>query len=258
MPDSPGQDDNVTVSLDVVWQGSSGKQDARMSEISMDGCFIDSRVQGRALGDIVDFKVHVPSGPWVSLKGELVLEEYPMGFGLRFTGLTDGDRRLLAQVVAAHGGDPGEQYLANVEGETETPALIPEGRRRVLVADDDPLTLRMVTAIVETQGYEVVAVEDGLQALKMLQQDSQFTAAIFDMAMPHFQGLDLIRYMKADERLHQIPVGMITAERDPKVWDDSVAAGALVFLPKPFTPPQVMMMLRMLVRSESVEKGSSA
>jgi hypothetical protein len=39
---------------------------------------------------------------------------------------------------------------------------------------------------------------------------------------------------------------MITAERDPKIWDDSVAAGACVFLPKPFMPPQVQMMLRML------------
>src|ERR1700730_17575594 len=85
-PNSPRRHKPVTVSFDVVWQGSLGKQDARMSEISMDGCFIDSRVQGRALGDTVEFKVHLPSGPWVSLKGELVNENYPMGFGLRFTG----------------------------------------------------------------------------------------------------------------------------------------------------------------------------
>ena len=86
MPDSPGQHEPVIVSLDVVWQGSSGKQDARMSEISMQGCFIDCRVQGRALGDTVEFKVHLPGGPWVSLQGELVNEDYPMGFGLRFRG----------------------------------------------------------------------------------------------------------------------------------------------------------------------------
>jgi CheY-like chemotaxis protein len=237
----------VAVSLNVVWDGSAGKEDARMSEISMDGCFIDSRVQGRSLGDTVDFKVHVPSGPWVSLKGELVLEDYPMGFGLRFTDLTDGDRRMLAEVVAAHGGDPGEYYLAKVEPEKETAPLIPEAPRRVLVADDDSLTLRMVTAIVETQGFQVVAVADGRQALKMLQQDPHFSAAIFDMMMPHMQGLDLILYMKGDERLRRIPVGMITAEQDPKIWDESVAAGVDVFLPKPFTPPQVQMMLRMLI-----------
>src|SRR4030095_71448 len=96
----------VSVSLDVVWQGSSGKHDARMSEISLDGCFIDSRVQGRALGDIVEFKVRLPDGPWVSLKGELVLEEYPMGFGLRFTDLNLADRQLLSRVITANGGNP--------------------------------------------------------------------------------------------------------------------------------------------------------
>ena len=270
------QGESVNVSLDVVWQGSSGKQDARMSEISMAGCFIDSRVQGRALGDTVEFKVHLPSGPWVSLQGELVKEDYPIGFELRFTRLTDGDKRLLTQVVLAHGGNPGKlpsstptlvmeaskTAAAGLSQECATPHDFtlanairrssgnlghPSSQRAsVLVADDDGLTLRMVTAIVETEGYEAVSVADGRQALRSLQQEGPYTTAIFDMSMPHLQGLELIHYMKADERLRRIPVGMITAERDPKVWDDSVAAGVSVFLPKPFTPPQVQMMLRML------------
>ena len=243
------QHDPVTVSLDVVWQGSSGKHDARMSEISMAGCFIDSITQGRTLGETVDFKVHLPAGPWVPLQGELINQEYPIGFGLRFTSLTESDRKLLAQIVAAHGGKPEQMLVAHQEDEGVAAALIQQQPRRVLVADDDALTLRMVTAIVETEGYEVAAASDGREALDILQQDANFSAAIFDMTMPYFQGLDLIRYMKADTRLQQIPVGMITAEQDPKVWDDSVAAGAAVFLPKPFTPPQVKMMLRMLLRS---------
>ncbi len=238
--------DPVTVSLEVVWQGSSWKQDARMSEISMEGCFIDCKVQGRVLGDMVEFKVHLPSGLWVSLRGVLVQEDYPMGFGLRFTGLTDGDKRVLSEVVIAHGGDPGESHTSPQAVEVKTPAQIPVERRRILVADDDELTLRMVSAIVETEGYQAVSVSDGRQALRLLQQDATFSAAIFDMMMPHLQGLDLILYMKADKRLQLMPVGMITAEQDPKVWVESVSAGASVFLPKPFTPPQVQMMLRML------------
>jgi len=217
-----------------------------MSEISMDGCFIDSRVQGRALGDRVEFKVHLPDGPWVSLQGELINEEYPIGFGLRFSGLTDADKALLAQVVIAHGGDPGDfQPLPASEAAEPTPQQV-SAARRVLIADDDALTLRMVSAIVESEGYEAVPVADGKQALEVLQRDAQFSAAIFDMMMPHLLGLDLIVYMKSEERLRDIPVGMISAEQDPKIWDDSVTAGASVFLPKPFTPPQVQMMLRIL------------
>lgn len=246
MQNSMRQHIPVTVSLDVVWQGSTGKQDARMSEISMEGCFIDCKVQGRALGDQVAFKVHLPAGPWVSLHGELVDEDYPIGFGLRFGELTEGDKRLLAQIVEAREGDPGEFSPSAAASAVRTPAQFAGVRRRVLVADDDALTLRMVSAIVESEGYQAVPAADGLQALSLLQQGSTFSAAIFDMNMPHLQGLDLIRYMKADGVLRRIPVGMITAERDPKIWDESLAAGASVFLPKPFTPPQVQMVLRML------------
>jgi CheY-like chemotaxis protein len=248
MSEIPTQNKPVIVSLDVVWQGSSGKYDARMSEISMDGCYIDSRVQGRALGDVVDFKVHLPSGPWVSLQGELTNYDYPIGFGLRFTGLTDEARGLVAEVVAAHGGAPVTEVISRAEEEAEALPEVPQERRRILVADDDRMTLRMLTAIVETGGYQVVAVEDGREAFRVLQHDANFCAALFDMMMPHLQGLDLILYMKGDERLRHIPVGMITAEQDPKIWDDSIAAGASVFLPKPFSPPQVTMMLRMLIR----------
>jgi CheY-like chemotaxis protein len=240
--------DPVTVSFDVVWQGSSGKQDARMSEISMDGCFIDSITQGRTLGELVEFKVHLPTGPWISLQGELVNEDYPIGFGLRFSGLNENDKRLLADVVIAHGGKTTKLSSSKLVDPVVPQVEKPAGRQRILVADDDALTLRMVTAIVETEGFQAVAVPDGREALRVLQADGTFSAAIFDMMMPHLKGLDLILYMKADERLRGVPVGMITAETDPKVWDESVAAGACVFLPKPFTPPQVQMMLRMLVR----------
>jgi len=247
MSELPRQNNPVVVSLDVVWQGSSGKHDARMSEISIDGCFIDSKTQGRALGETVEFKVHLPTGPWVALQGELISEEYPIGFGLRFTGLTEETRRLLADVIVAQGGEV-EHVTTPVERVESPVEQRPPTRKRVLVADDDRLTLRMLTAIVETDGYEVVAAGDGREAFEILQREADFSAAIFDMMMPHFQGLDLIVYMKSDDRLRRIPVGMITAEQDPKIWDDSIAAGASVFLPKPFNPPQVKMMLRILVR----------
>lgn len=109
------------------------------------------------------------------------------------------------------------------------------------------MTLRMVTVIAETQSFEVVSASNGCQAFRILQRDADFCAAIFDMMMPHLQGMDLIRYIKNDEHLRHIPIGMITAEQDPKIWDDSVAAGASLFLPKPFSPPQVLTILRRLI-----------
>jgi CheY-like chemotaxis protein len=123
----------------------------------------------------------------------------------------------------------------------------PKGRRRILVADDDPAILRLVTAILEREGYAVVAVRDGREAYKALESDGDFTAAVFDVVMPQIRGPELVRYMKTEKRLMKIPVMMMTAEQDPKLSSDSFAAGAVVFLPKPFGTAQLQTMLRMLV-----------
>ncbi len=119
--------------------------------------------------------------------------------------------------------------------------------RRILVADDDPAILRLVTAIVEKEGYAVVPARDGREAYKILQGDADFVAGIFDVVMPHIQGPELVRYMKTEKRLMKIPVMMMTAEQNPKLSSDSFSAGAVVFLPKPFTTAQLQIMLRMLI-----------
>jgi len=248
MSDALNQIEQVNVSLDVVWQGTSGKYDARMSEISLESCFIDSMGQ-EILGETINFNVRLPEGPWVNLEGKVTYQEYPIGFEVHFVNLAEENRRLLLQVIAAHGGKQAKQILQELSNDVPVP-VPEEDKRRVLVADDDPMTLRMLTVIVENQGYEVVSAPDGREAFRILQQDADFIAALFDMSMPHLDGMDLIHYMKTDDRLSQIPIGMITAEQDPKIWDDSVAAGANVFLPKPFTPPQVEMALRMLVKEK--------
>lgn len=118
---------------------------------------------------------------------------------------------------------------------------------RILVADDDPAILRLVSTIVEKEGFSVVSARDGREAYKLLQADSDFTAAVLDVVMPHISGPELVRHMRTEKRSMRIPVMMMTAEQDPKLSSDSFAAGAVVFLPKPFTTTQLQTMLRMLV-----------
>jgi two-component system, sensor histidine kinase ChiS len=125
--------------------------------------------------------------------------------------------------------------------------------RRVLVADDDPAILRLVTTLVEKEGYTVVTARDGREAIKLLQSNADFAAAIFDVVMPHIEGPELIRYMRSEKRLMKIPVIMMTAEQNPKHTSDSFAAGAVVFLPKPFTSSQLQIMLRMIVNQAAKE-----
>ncbi len=123
----------------------------------------------------------------------------------------------------------------------------PQASGRVIVADDDPAILRLVTAIVEKEGYKVVPARDGREAYKLLQEDANFIAGIFDVMMPHIQGPELVRFMRTEKRLMKIPVMMMTAEQNPKLSSESFSAGAVVFLPKPFTTAQLQIMLRMLI-----------
>jgi DNA-binding response OmpR family regulator len=135
--------------------------------------------------------------------------------------------------------------MANKDSKTSTKE--DNRTRRILVADDDPAILRLVTAILEKENFGVVSARDGREAYKILQGDQDFTAAILDVVMPHISGPELVRFMKTEKRLMRIPVMMMTAEQDPKLSSDSFAAGAVVFLPKPFTTAQLHIMLQMLI-----------
>ncbi len=122
---------------------------------------------------------------------------------------------------------------------------------QILVADDDPAILRLVKAIVEKEGYTVVAARDGKEAYKLLQSGEPFVAAILDVVMPYIQGTELAKHMQSEKRLMKIPVIIMTAEQNPRLSSESFSSGAVAFLPKPFSTAQLQTMLRMFVRGNS-------
>ena len=123
-----------------------------------------------------------------------------------------------------------------------------------MVADDDPAILRLVKTIVEKQGYSVVSARDGKEAYKILQSGEKFVAAIFDVVMPYIQGTELVRYMQTEKKLMNIPVIMMTAEQNPRLSSESYAAGAVAFLPKPFSAVQLRTMLDVFVQQSRSNK----
>ncbi|MEK7723381.1 MAG: response regulator [Acidobacteriota bacterium] len=127
---------------------------------------------------------------------------------------------------------------------------IQNGKANILIADDDPAILRLVKAIVEKEGFNAFAVRDGREAYKLLNAGEPFAAAIFDVVMPYIQGTELVRHMQSEKRLMKIPVIVMTAEQNPRLSSDSFSAGAVAFLPKPFTTSQLLAMLRMFVKNE--------
>jgi CheY-like chemotaxis protein len=124
--------------------------------------------------------------------------------------------------------------------------------KQIIIADDDPAILRLIKAILEKEGYTVVSARDGKEAYKLLQSGEVFSAAIFDVVMPYIQGTELVKYMQSDERLKDIPVIMMTAEQNPRFSSESFQAGAVAFLPKPFTTSQLKLMLEMFINRKLV------
>jgi len=129
-----------------------------------------------------------------------------------------------------------------------------QGTKRILIADDDPVMRHLLTSIVRKEGYDIVVVDDGREAYRILQSDADFRAGIFDMMMPHLEGLDIIRYMRTEKRLQRIPVMMISAERDLQLMAKSFVAGATVFLTKPFNTTQFQSTLRVLLANKTVTR----
>ena len=127
---------------------------------------------------------------------------------------------------------------------------------RVLIADDDPVMRHLLTAAVKQQQCEVVIASDGREAYRILQSDSKFRAAILDMSMPFLEGLDIVNYMRSENRLMKIPIMVITAEENLKLMTDSFSAGATAFLPKPFTSDQLESAIRMLLHSQKMSRSA--
>ncbi|HSU26726.1 MAG TPA: response regulator [Pyrinomonadaceae bacterium] len=112
------------------------------------------------------------------------------------------------------------------------------------MADDDPAVLRLVKTVIEAEGFTVAAANNGREAYRILKDGNSLVAAVVDVNMPYIQGTELVKFMQADERFRRIPVIVMTGEHNPKLPLASLAAGAVAFLPKPFSNAQLRTMLR--------------
>lgn len=87
----------------VRWEGLSGQYSARINDLSLSGCYIESLAQV-APGDEIHFEVQLPTGFWMPLRGLVVYHQPNLGFGVKFTNLTMMERNVLSRVLDSSGG----------------------------------------------------------------------------------------------------------------------------------------------------------
>lgn len=88
----------VRLLLDVRWAGKSAQYEARLDDISLTGCFIETIGQV-SIGEQLIFEVHLPTGRWMALHGEVVHFQPHVGFGLRFINLSEIERAMIGNLI---------------------------------------------------------------------------------------------------------------------------------------------------------------
>lgn len=85
--------------------------------------------------------------------------------------------------------------------------------QRVLIADDDHDARVLWTAVAETEYLTVVEAEDGRQAIDTLKADNDFILIILDVNMPYVEGYDVLKFIREEDSLKDIPVIISTSDR---------------------------------------------
>ncbi|HSV44166.1 MAG TPA: response regulator [Ramlibacter sp.] len=101
----------------------------------------------------------------------------------------------------------------------------------VLVAEDSITSRLLLKGILETAGYRVRTAPDGLEAFKLLQAEP-FDLLVSDVEMPGLGGLELTARVRADSRLAQLPVVLVTGRESPEDRERGIDVGAHAYLVK--------------------------
>jgi diguanylate cyclase (GGDEF)-like protein len=115
---------------------------------------------------------------------------------------------------------------------------------KILVAEDDLVTRRILQAYLAKWGYEVVTVPDGRQAWQLLQQDNAPRLAILDWMMPELDGTSICREVRRLNRQPYIYLILLTARGYQEDVITGLEAGADEYLTKPFDPYELRARLR--------------
>jgi len=149
------------------------------------------------------------------------------------TVLGDGQVVLILNPVALASRNPVVNVQAVVPAEVVPVASSAPSLPTVMVVDDS-LTVRKITSrLLTREGYQVILAKDGVDALEQL-IDARPDVILSDIEMPRMDGFDFVRNVRADDRLKDLPVIMITSRTADKHRNYALEIGANHYLGKPY------------------------
>lgn len=120
---------------------------------------------------------------------------------------------------------------------------------KVLVVDDEAVIRRGVCRVLEGRGYQAEASESGYEAIERLQK-TPFSIVITDLKMPGMDGIEVLKAIKILQP--EVPVIIITGYSTVDTAVDAMKNGAFDYIPKPFTPKQIIEMVEKALEQRTV------
>ena len=130
---------------------------------------------------------------------------------------------------------------------------------QILIVDDSPDLVQVLTDILVQQGYQVESRDGGKSGWERLMAAVEHQAPmpdllLLDLMMPDIDGLTLLRRIRADERLALLPVVILTAQADPDTRLTALEAGANDYLPKPVQTIELLARVKTLLGWKLAER----
>src|ERR1700722_17095799 len=125
----------------------------------------------------------------------------------------------------------------------------------VLVVDDSKLMRDMVTACLRAaSGLTISHAASGLDAIERLSL-KRFDLLVLDLNMPDIGGLEVIEFVRGQDQLKALPILVLTTRGDEDSRREVLAAGASIFMTKPFEPDAILREALALLRTSRAEPG---
>jgi len=117
----------------------------------------------------------------------------------------------------------------------------------ILVVDDSKVMRDMIVACLRAiSGMNFVQASSGLEAIERLSL-GQFDVMVLDVNMPDVGGVEVLEFLRAQDKLRSLPVLIVTTRGDDESRERVMRAGATAFLAKPFTPDSIIAEVRALL-----------
>jgi signal transduction histidine kinase len=248
-------DDKVAVSVQDTGIGiSEDKFDQIFESFEQGDGSTEREYGGTGLGLSITKKI-------VELHGGTISIESKLGEGSKFTFTVPASHVSHEDIASSYaprtiidmedfaGDERGAEYEENAAGE--------EGYR-ILVVDDEPVNIQVLTNLLTIWKYSVHKAYNGLEALDLIEKGEEFDLVLLDVMMPKMSGYETCRHLREKYSLFDLPIVMLTAKNQIQDIVLGFQSGANDYVQKPFDKEELLARVRTLLELKTAMSAAMA